>query len=361
MFTIVMDYEDLNLSNTTQSDTLLKEINDSAAQRNIGAFVFIGMMMILGIVGNNMSFVYHAFVDRRKTVTTFLISALALNDLSASVALVDHIILLRYNLKFENKFGCQFTYFLNNIFVFNSVVLLNPIGIERCLKVCTQNSKYRMTKRGAAITVGVLTLVALVSSFKHFFITGVVDLKVELLDNHTVTARVCSLLLEDRLQTVISITHMIDVIAFILTNIITITVYGIMAKKIASVRRKIASYPANSMDASQTRTTDNASEANECVQKTLTTCNSYNQWDKKLNIMLGIITAGSLLSFLPYFVVVAIVKPNMSVYDYTLNPLVQVGWRSFMLNSVINPYIIVLFNRKFRRFVIAAFHCKMRI
>lgn len=345
-----------------QTEDLLKEVNDSAAERNAVVFVYIVVVIILGIVGNLMSFIFHTYAEKRKTVTSFLISSLAMNDLLASVALVDHIVLVRSLVKFDSTIGCRVTYALNNVLVNNSVILLVPIGVERCLKVCTTDAKFYMTKKKAIVTVILLNTYAVMTSCKHFVISGVVDMEIELSGNQTIVARVCSLLHDPELRVTIKLFHTLDVFVFLLANIILVVSYGILAQRIMTVRKKIAAYPGSSRitgTKSNTGSIHSDVKSNNTVQHVATT-RSEKTVEKKINIMLGVITLSSVLSFVPYFYVVTIVKPSLSVSEYTFSPLIQIGWRSFMLSSCINPYIIGVFNRNFRTFVADTFRCSRR-
>lgn len=352
------------------SDSYLYMTNEKAVVENIPTFVFMAVTIALGMTGNLLTFVFYGFVEK-KTVTTFLITALALNDLCSSVAMFDHIILVRFLIRYKSKLGCELTYFVNHFFVLNSVMFLNPIGIERCLRVCTQNPKYQVSKTKAAGMIASLSIYSFSVALRHFFIVGIEETKITMSDNTVITGFLCSLIHQQKYSAIINTFHLLDIFGFVLTNILLAIVYGIMAKKIGLVRKRIGAYPFNaSTDVQSLRVSVTAdgsgSTSNRDTSKRIEFRSQNPTWvshrrenrERKINIMLGTITLSSLLSFVPYFYVVVVVKPQETPGAFTFDPLVQTGWRSFMLNSSINPYIIGLFNSQFRNFVSDIFRCR---
>ena len=344
-------------------DEVLVSANDLAAIKNAGVFVLIGLVIVFGVVGNSLTFVYYGFKEK-KTITTLLVTVLALNDLMCSLAMIDHIIIMRYLIRYFSELGCQLTYVINHFLVLNSIILLNPIGMERCLRVCTLNPNYQVTKPKAMFMIGSVAFYSFVMAIRHFVIVGIEEMDIVVSANLTVVGHVCSLRQETQYATAIDVFHIMDIAGFVLTNIFLAFAYGLMAKKIGLVRSKIGAYPiattaaaSHSGNMSLTVEGSNASATGSGTSKSVKLCRRRNNQERKINIMLGTITLSSLLSFLPYFYVVILVKPQASPGAYTYSPLVQAGWRSFMLNSSINPYIIGFFNTNFRTFVINLFPC----
>ena len=529
----------------------IEDANAMSVRTNAIVIAYVGLVVLLGVLGNAMVFIYHGFVEtkRKKTVTTFLITVLALNDLIASAVLSNHIIILRYLMNYESKLGCQITYFVNHFFVTNSLLLLNPIGIERCLRVCIHNPRYHLTKRKAIVVLCVMGVYSIGVSLRHVWVTGVLTFEVEMAANQTVTGHVCSFLRDNDILPIVELFNLIDILNFATTNIVLIIVYSVMAKKVGIVARKVNAYPVESHTSrntgtqitqlsmtaeasnenSNTNTQKNANrnlkdniytvtntnnnantncrqlsnthsttytiytttkdantrtfgsnrtqantstfesdrtqantstfdrsrtEANTSTfdsnrteanthskdttnndtntningntdtditrnindnkytdTKTNSICNiqtctnpttkdnttslvhptghvktnnvnvtttitntsstdtgtrtqttrRHDNCERKINVMLGTVTLASILIFMPYFYVVIFIRPEVTPGKFTYRPLVQLAWKSFMLNSTINPYIIGLFNSQFRKFVINLMcRCKLQ-
>ncbi|XP_052762411.1 annetocin receptor-like [Mya arenaria] len=79
--------------------------------------------------------------------------------------------------------------------------------------------------------------------------------------------------------------------------------------------------------------------------------------ERKVTIMMIIVTVVSLASFSPYFIVTFGLKQADQSADQEFNVGVQIALRSFMLNNAINPYIMGALNAKYRYFVKRALCC----
>ncbi|XP_045156302.2 tyramine receptor Ser-2-like [Mercenaria mercenaria] len=73
--------------------------------------------------------------------------------------------------------------------------------------------------------------------------------------------------------------------------------------------------------------------------------------ERKIAVMMIVITGASVLSFVPYFIVNLGVKRKSNTPEQEFSVGMQIALRSFMLNNAVNPYIMGLFNTQFRRFV----------
>lgn len=81
------------------------------------------------------------------------------------------------------------------------------------------------------------------------------------------------------------------------------------------------------------------------------TFSSEMQVEKKVTLMMTVITILSMISFVPYFVVNLGIKPNSDTSDQEFSVGIQIALRSYILNNAVNPYVIGMFNSKFRKFV----------
>lgn len=87
------------------------------------------------------------------------------------------------------------------------------------------------------------------------------------------------------------------------------------------------------------------------LKKKMTKATAEMQVEKKVTLMMTVITILSMISFVPYFVVNLGIKPNSDTSDQEFSVGIQIALRSYILNNAVNPYIIGMFNSKFRKFV----------
>lgn len=434
-------------------------INDLILKYNVITLAFVAFVIISGIIGNGFSFAFYGFVEK-KTVTSFLITVLAVNDFFSSIIFIEQIFSIIFMLNFQSDITCSLSRFLRTICIGNSLILLGPVGLERCLKICVQNPRYHLTWKKAAILAMSLILFSVLRSLRQFFTNEINEIIVQIAENKTVVGKICTKTKDSALTPVLKAFGAIDSICFAVINIIIVVVYLIMIRKVTLVQRRVNAYPARvgfsgnhsssltkhsdiglckkaeihrkepnrikengsksstfrtnaemlgrtnitKLDASiilediaESSTSNHIAERNDEFKTTyafndektyfrpdiivnargnnkdqskhldirneskanhicgFNTGNNDRPFgykvEIKLNIMLIIIAFTSILSYLPYVVILNIAGPIELYKKYSLNALFQTAWRSPMLNSSINPYVIGLFNSKFRQYV----------
>lgn len=77
--------------------------------------------------------------------------------------------------------------------------------------------------------------------------------------------------------------------------------------------------------------------------------------EQKIALMMLVVTSVSVISFVPYFVVYIGINKLSEFSDQKSSVGIEIASRSYILNNVVNPYIIGLFNSKFRVFVKSKF------
>lgn len=102
----------------------------------------------------------------------------------------------------------------------------------------------------------------------------------------------------------------------------------------------------------QARTNSNDSTTLSRSEKSLGQGHS-KKIERNITVMMIVMTTASILSYVPHFILDLLLKNSMSGtrYHQEFSAGLQIIWRSFILNSAINPYIMGLFNTKFRKFV----------
>ena len=79
---------------------------------------------------------------------------------------------------------------------------------------------------------------------------------------------------------------------------------------------------------------------------------SIPRHERQITIMMSIITVLSFVSFVPYFFVNLFVKDSTGdVVEREFNSIIQIALRSYKLHNALNPYIICLFQVKFRHYM----------
>ena len=116
---------------TAEQLAILTERNDAVAFDLIPAMVYIGLLMIIGIVGNLVvCFIF--YFRLRMNTQHFLIISLAVFDLlSCFIAMPTEIFDMRYFFMFDSEFACRLLRFVNYFCAFASILTLIVIAADR--------------------------------------------------------------------------------------------------------------------------------------------------------------------------------------------------------------------------------------
>lgn len=87
------------------------------------------------------------------------------------------------------------------------------------------------------------------------------------------------------------------------------------------------------------------------TSKTIHESSKTSEIEKKITRMVAAMTIVSILSFVPYFTIVMFVPRHISTENDPSSMGKKIARQFYMLNSIVNPYIICYFNSKFRMFV----------
>lgn len=441
------------MENRSTNEEGSENINDLVVKNNILTFVMVAFIIVSGIVGNGFSFAFYGFVEK-KTVTSFLISVLAGSDLFSSIIYIEQLFVLSFMLDFQSKFACSLIRFLKTICIGNSYMLLGPVGLDRCLKICVRNPRYHLTLRKAVILSLTLIIFSVSRSFRQFYTNDIKDVDVQIAENKTVLGKICTKTDDITLTPLMKVFGAIDGVCFIVINTAIVVVYLLIIRKVTQVQRKVNSYPSRSglsnqagnygnnpnafaetierltwnrtesetlgqtcstqlgvstihEDVAEIVTISKNSKRQNCVEpfdmpddKISQVDHAYtntdpgdnydargnnmksnpklpshksrscsqiqqivrgnsacpkrhtgNKVETNLSIMLSVVAFSSLFCYVPYVVISYSIGPIEVYTKYSLNALIQTGLRSPLLNSSINPYVIGLFNSKFRQFV----------
>lgn len=374
------------------------------------AIVFIIIVIILGIFGNTLSVTFYGF-KVTKTCTNFLITALASIDLVTCVILIGEVLELCYSVDFQNRAGCKVMYFLNYWLVLTSGFMLLVIALDRYLRICRPFQKQISIKFARIIILTIAIFCGLLSS-RNLFIIDVIEVNITRKDldvvNNTNTSAVltgfyCTHTKDPSLQTAALIFHLIDMICFVCIIFGSSLLYVIISYRIfkhrkkQSVKRKISRLEDSTTSFSKEECVRNTEKGpcdeNETSQSDYITTDNTNpdierspvakplgsrrtvvdivksysfrnrkksqrglekenyKLEKKVTIMMLCVFIVSAVSFVPHFVINMIMKSEGEVSEQELSVGYQIALRLFILNNAVNPYIMGVFNTRFRNYV----------
>ncbi|XP_025091550.1 oxytocin receptor-like [Pomacea canaliculata] len=157
------------VSNWTDADLWAE--NEAIARKLVPAMVFVGALMLVGIVGNSL--VVYVYAWRVKPTTQyFLILCLACSDLLIClIPMPTEIADMRYHLTFSSPEACRLLRFINLLSFVFSIFILLVIAVDRYRRVCRPIGR-QMTLREARWGAVVSAVMALVMAWPMLVLTG---------------------------------------------------------------------------------------------------------------------------------------------------------------------------------------------
>lgn len=355
---------------------LLEIINNEKIVEYSPAIAYSGFVIILGILGNILAVMFYGFQTKEST-TNSMITALAVTDLINSFVLCDEIVELCYTVIFESVAGCRFMYFINHWLVFCSGLLLLLISVDRYRRICHPFA-WQFSKSSAKVGIAGMVCLSCATSIRDLVILDIVRVEIKKHSyNETILAYYCThSKINVAMQKAVKIFHLIDLGFFVVVFPVMAVLYCIVAKAIWKSRKNWCKHDENSTCSSGNVTTTKVESVSNICDKpseikldisdnadsTYTTAQGIPKNVKrhhgqsvyaetKVAIMMIAVTIGSIVSFVPYFIVNLTLKAKPGVSEQEFTAGIQIALRTFMLNSSINPYIMILFNTEFRNFV----------
>ncbi|KAK6167659.1 hypothetical protein SNE40_021633 [Patella caerulea] len=161
-------------------EELLRDLSDQKAMTLLPAILYVGILMVMGLLGNGL--VCFIFARRLKAGTqNIMILCLAASDLLiCSIGMPTEIADMRFHYTFESEFACKLFRFVNSLCSLWSILTLVAIAVDRYIKVCRPFGR-QMTIREAKTIVLLSLSIAILVSWPTIFIYGTrfADTKIE--------------------------------------------------------------------------------------------------------------------------------------------------------------------------------------
>ncbi|XP_045182760.2 uncharacterized protein LOC123541372 [Mercenaria mercenaria] len=374
------------MNNTTiNMDAMLEQLNNEKAVLMIPAFIYLVVLMLAGISGNVLICYYYGFKSRRSSDNMFILSVAMYDLISCTLSIPIEImdITLFYNFPYAG--ACKVMRFVIYFAAIGSVITLIVIAIDRYKKICRPFKKQFRSKE-AKIACGISIPFSLLLAWPAavFYTSVPVDVLTE--DGIELQGFDCTTTREASYKIYLWIFNVLFLLAFIISAIILFVLYSLVGRAI---------YKHNK---SQTKNTRPKSPCHHTVESHMTENNSpkVNVNKRKTNretegvieahskgseihskivpnkskehvsvktmkftTVMFVITIVFIVSFLPHLAL-SLWRAFQGTYEgETLSGaglvVFQIGLRSYLLNSAINPFIYGCFNSKFRAFIYMKF------
>lgn len=128
-----------NISEMTTNGTIVLDLdilNQLATKQYIPTLVFLGTVMLIGLVGNMCVVLVYTLKLKKSSARVYIMS-LALADMSVCLfGILYHFYDLTHSLTYESVITCKLLSFIISVCILSSIFILLVVGLDRYLKVC---------------------------------------------------------------------------------------------------------------------------------------------------------------------------------------------------------------------------------
>ncbi|KAK3578428.1 hypothetical protein CHS0354_035632 [Potamilus streckersoni] len=132
----------------------LEEINDAIAKTHIGGAVFVGILMLIGFVGNLHVLLIYSFRTKPSNHRIFILCLGVLDMVTCSIGMPFILVDLRYPLMFYATAVCKILRFVNYFMCASSALILLVIAADRYRMICIPLGK-QMSQTVAKVSCGI--------------------------------------------------------------------------------------------------------------------------------------------------------------------------------------------------------------
>lgn len=380
------------MANISDTGALLTKLNDEKAILLIPAILYVSCLMIVGLVGNILVCIFYGCKTRFNTNSFFIIILASFDLISCVITMPIEIVDLRFFFMFTNAPACKAARFLNSFATMGSAATLLAIAVDRHRRLC-RPFKRQFQLKEAKIACVIAAISSLVFSWPTPIFYDSVSVNVTDPQNKSVILEGfdCTTTKSEEYQTYLLAFNAIQFAVFIVAVCMLGILYCLIGRvlyKHKGMRRKYTSTSVyhnhsglDSIDTNismkSTSETDSMKQSSNFDDDTNAvslrtksgisairpTSHESHASSKdhspdlktvRYTIIMLTITTVFVLSFLPYLILIVwrLFQSGYEVDVLSDAGLVafQIGIRSYLLNSAVNPILYGFFNPKFRTF-----------
>ena len=172
-----MDFENATVVTEVMKNQTLDEINRDKTNELIPVIVYIGVMILIGVVGNLHVFIVFSGSYKRNSTFKIFVLSLAIIDLATvTTTMPFEIMLMFYPVTFKNDLVCKTFRAISGALAASSVLLLVTIAFERFRRV-NYPLKTQLDYTGSKVIAIIAIITGIVLAFPNGIIQGVKIIK----------------------------------------------------------------------------------------------------------------------------------------------------------------------------------------
>ncbi|XP_050403605.1 cholecystokinin receptor [Patella vulgata] len=382
-----------NSTNSNNKMEYLEELSRKTALEQWPVISYIGILMIVGLVGNLLVLYVHLFKFKRSSTRTFVVSLACFDVLSCAIAMPGEILDIRFGFDYPSAVCCKLLRSITSFCSISSGFTLMAVSYDRYRRICNP-LKRQMGHKKASMMVFVASAASLFISWPLALLSGYKTVET---NNPNITGIECSVSDNYRKSKFPLIYTICLFLAFMSAFVVMTVFYSLIGrqvtkqsafrKSVTSNRQRNRTISSNISDSDRNghrirKISSNsmggiAIEENQYSfenesdysisypsKRTLNRKSSLRSINKitkkmpddnrtrKITMMLFLISLVFLLSFMPHLILKAIQALNKGFAQSTTLAAVilyNIFVRSFLINSVSNAFIYGFCSPRFRK------------
>ena len=266
---------------TIDKQALLRELNDDKAVLLIPAMLFVIVLLILGVIGNIMVWIFYGCQTKITPSTSFILTLSIFDLLSCAISMPMEIIDMRFFFNFESNAACKVLRCLNHFSSFASGLTLIAIATDRYRRICKPFNQ-QLNNKHVRIVSGFAAVVAILLSWPAMIFNTVMEVDVKNQYSVNLTGLDCTTSKEDSLKTYIFAYSILQFSLFIITTGVLAILYFFIGRQLFR-HKKYSFYVADKskrVSSNYTFNSDVYSHDNLSFSKTLDTLPSDKTVDE---------------------------------------------------------------------------------
>lgn len=315
------------MNNTTAVTSMenfrtLEELNASKAEQRLPTVIFLIIIIIIGVIGNTVVIVVYSSKYPPSTFRLYILTLAVIDLLSCLIPMPLEVVDNTYPIMFYNEGFCKSGRFIGNVLKIGSAFVLVVMALSRYKKICHPFSKATtLTQARLCCAAAILLAIAfswpnaIIQGIKHVYLPG------------NITGYDCSI---DDLIRNTQYPFIYSTVLFVLYVIVFLMLSVLYTFVILALRR-------HSRKRSTKKTNDKLDKMNPRITK----------------LMIAI-TVAFILCYLPNCILDAASTFKRGVL-FPPSPIIlgilPLLARAFFINNIINPFIYLVGESKFRNIV----------
>ncbi|KAL3887990.1 hypothetical protein ACJMK2_000375 [Sinanodonta woodiana] len=213
------------------STSLLLKLNDEKAVHLVPAMVFVGVLMVIGLIGNIFVCYYYGWKTKTTPTSCFILGLAIFGLLNCILSMPMEIVDMRYFYMFPDVTVCKVLRATNFMCIFASGFILIAIATERYRRICLPFRK-QISVCQSKLICGISTIIACVLSCPSLVLYTVVTVDIPVPGSDTIQGHDCTTVKDVSLNVFLNAFNIMQILLFIVSSMALIFLYALVYRQL---------------------------------------------------------------------------------------------------------------------------------